>query len=90
MNGDISPREKLKPSVIENHKKETDRERSSPRSDASSHGSSSSVKHTKEVPTAEMNWDAGGKAIKFHLQTVKALTRLHILCSLVRAFTVWY
>ena len=49
MNGDISPREKLKPSVIENHKKETDRERSSPRSDASSHGSSSSVKHTKEV-----------------------------------------
>ena len=49
MNGDISPREKLKPSVIENHKKEVDRDRSSPRSDSSSHGSSSSVKHNKEV-----------------------------------------
>lgn len=52
MNGDISPREKLKPSVIENHKKEVDRDRSSPRSDSSSHGSSSSVKHNKESEKA--------------------------------------
>lgn len=49
MNGDISPREKLKPSVIENHKKDVDRDRNSPRSDSSSHGSSSSGKHNKEV-----------------------------------------
>ena len=46
MNGDLSPREKMKPSVIENHKKdERDRERASPRSDSSS----ASVKHNKEV-----------------------------------------
>lgn len=46
MNGDLSPREKMKTSVIENHKKEErDRDRASPRSDSSS----ASNKHNKEV-----------------------------------------
>lgn len=42
MNGDLSPREKMKTSVIENHKKEErERDRASPRSDTSS----TSTKH---------------------------------------------
>ena len=49
MNGDLSPREKMKTSVIENHKKEErDRDRASPRSDSSS----ASNKHNKEVTIA--------------------------------------
>ncbi|XP_060589086.1 transducin-like enhancer protein 3-B [Ruditapes philippinarum] len=49
MNGDLSPREKMKTSVIENHKKEErDRDRASPRSDSSS----ASNKHNKESEKA--------------------------------------